>query len=108
MREPPPSVLNRSYSARSACTDRQTFTQCVGNATSIGARLLLQIDRLIPPVLVELGTPNLVHALMFGLSEADWRPQANVDGAATLKRGHQSFSIQLGTVAFQGLYHEPA
>src|SRR5262245_41974954 len=69
---------------------------------------LLQVDGLVSTVLVELSTPNLVHALMFGLSEADWRPQAKVDCADTLKRGHQSFGIKLGTVAFQGLYHELA
>jgi len=40
---------------------------------------LLQIDGLVATVLVELGAPDLVRALMLGWPEADGRSQSHVE-----------------------------
>ena len=45
---------------------------------SMAARLL-QIDRLVAAVVVKLGTPYLVGALMVAWTEVDWRPQTHVE-----------------------------
>jgi hypothetical protein len=40
---------------------------------------LLQIDGLVAAVLVELGAPHFVRALVFGWAEADGRPETHVE-----------------------------
>jgi hypothetical protein len=47
--------------------------------SSSGNPDLLQIDGLVAAVLVELGAPYLVRALMLGWTEADGRPQPHVE-----------------------------
>ena len=44
-----------------------------------GAPGLLQIDGLVAAVLVELGAPHFVRALMLGGTEADGRPETHVE-----------------------------
>jgi hypothetical protein len=46
---------------------------------TISAARLLQIDGLVAAVLVELGAPYFVRALMLGWTEADERPQTHVE-----------------------------
>ena len=43
------------------------------------ATRLLQIERLVAAVVVKLGTPYLVRALMVAWTEVDWRPQTHVE-----------------------------
>jgi hypothetical protein len=49
-----------------------------GQRTNFGP-LLLQVDRLIMPSLVELGAPHFVHALVIGASEGHRRAEPNVE-----------------------------
>ena len=52
------------------CADRTTYTSSV---------LLLQIDGLVMPSLVELCTPHLVHALVIRPTEDHGRADPNVE-----------------------------
>ena len=54
------------------CAHRTTYTSSV---------LLLQIDGLVMPGLVELCTPHLVHALVIGPAEDHGRTEPNVEVA---------------------------
>ena len=54
------------------CADRTTYTSSV---------LLLQIDGLVMPSLVELCAPHLVHALVVGPAEDYGRAEPNVEVA---------------------------
>src|SRR5262249_32583309 len=52
------------------CADRTTYTS---------SALLLQIDGLVMPGLVELCTPHLVHTLVIGPAEDHGRAEPNVE-----------------------------
>ena len=54
---------------------------CAGRTTYTSSVLLLQIDGLVMPGLVELCTPHPVHALVFGSTEGHGRPEPNVEVA---------------------------
>jgi hypothetical protein len=68
--------------------------RCVGeqaNALSLSKRgksPLLQVDGLIMPDLVELGTPHLVHTLVLGSAERHGRPEPNVEVVQALESSY--------------------
>ena len=63
--------------------------------------LLLQVDGLIVSGLVELCTPHPVHALVFGSTEGQGRPESNVEVAEIFQSPDQSLVIELRAIALQ-------
>ena len=61
---------------------------------------LLQVNGLIVPRRVELCTPHLVHALVFGSAEAHGRPEPDVEVAKLLESSYQFFGVELGPFRF--------
>jgi len=66
------TLQDGSMTMKSCLSDRTTYTSSV---------LLLQIDGLVMPGLVELCTPHLVHALVIGPAEDHGRAEPNVEVA---------------------------
>ncbi len=60
---------------------------------------LLQVDGLIMPSCVELGTPHLVHALMLGSAEGYRCPEPNVEVVEIFESSYEAFSIELTSIA---------
>ena len=59
------------------CVKRMTMTnrfELIGEISG-----LLQIDGLVAAILVELGAPHFVRALVLGWTEADERPETHVE-----------------------------
>lgn len=81
------SALDRKPSAElmnvpAVIVKRRTMTgRCSGLTGRIhrGNPRLLQIDGLVAAVLVELGAPYFVRALVLGWTEADERPETHVE-----------------------------
>jgi hypothetical protein len=61
---------------------------------------LLQINRLITPVGVQLCTPHLVHTLMLGSAEGHECPEPNVIVAKIFESLHEFFGVEIRTIAF--------
>src|SRR5262249_16914458 len=60
---------------------------------------LLQIDRFVVSLRVELSAPDLVRALMLRRPEADERAEAHVEVADAFQAIDQLLSVRLGTSA---------
>ena len=58
--------------------------------------MLLKIDGLIMPGLVELCTPHLVYALVIGATERHGRSKPNVEIAKIFESTYQFLGIELG------------
>jgi len=58
--------------------------------------LLLQVDGLIMPGLVELCTPHLVQALVIGATERHGRSKPNVEIAEIFESAYQFLGVELG------------
>ena len=58
--------------------------------------LLLQVDGLIMPGLVELCAPHFVHALVIGATERHGRSKPNVEIAEIFESAYQFLGIELG------------
>ena len=86
---------NSGYSAIHSNTSSATHDHARrGQAPS-----LLQVNGLIAPVLIELRTPHLVHALMLGFAESHGRPEPNVEVAEIFESLHQSFGVELRAIS---------
>src|ERR1700720_1267300 len=66
-----------------------------------GDSALLQVNRLIMPVRVELCAPHLVDALVLRTAEGHGCSKSNVKIAEILECSYQPFGIELGAIALQ-------
>src|SRR3981081_3877589 len=66
----------------------------------------LQLDRLVTSVRIELGAPDLVHALVLGTTEAERRAYPDVEVAQAFQGLHHLLGVGLGSGPIQSLHQD--
>src|SRR5215475_5215874 len=62
---------------------------------------LLQVNRFITTVFVDLCGPYFLHALMLGWAETHGRAESDVEVAEIFESRYQFFGVQPGAILFQ-------